>query len=283
MKSVRHANATFAVLCLLASAFPSPAAEDVEWRTDYAKARQEAQEKGRPLVIDCTTQDCYWCKQLEQRTFPDPEVAALLRERCVPLRLEADRHADLMEKLHVHSFPTLLFAGPDGKVLGYQEGFVEAPRLLEQLQKAVAAVATPVSRQTSGGDAAPRRRRARELLDQARDDSREGRFLCALDRCELLAAQYGDLPEAADASQLAVEIKSNPEWAKKTCDQLVDRLGSLYLGLAESLVRQGKPQQAVFYLELVIQTCPNSRHVEAAQARLSLIQGAPARAEDDKK
>ena len=36
--------------------------------------------------------------------------------------------------------------------------------------------------------------------------------------------QYADLPEGGEASQLASEIKTNPEWSKKACDQLADRL-----------------------------------------------------------
>src|SRR5207302_1153553 len=49
----------------------------------------------------------------------------------------------LAEALRVQSFPTLVFAGPDGKILGYQEGFVEAEALKTQLEKVLAAVSPP--------------------------------------------------------------------------------------------------------------------------------------------
>ena len=53
--------------------------------------------------------------------------------------------------------------------------------------------------------------------------------------------------------------------------------------LADTWLRKGQPQQAVFYLERVVQTFPNSRHAETAQVRLSQIQGAPSRATEVKK
>jgi hypothetical protein len=132
-------------------------------------------------------------------------------------------------------------------------------------------------------DAEQRRGRARDLLARAREDYGAQQFLCCLDRCETLAAEYGDLPEGDEAGRLALEIKTNPEWTKAASDQLADRLCVLYLALADSWLKKGQPQQAVFYLERVVQAFPNSRQAEAAQARLSQLQGPPVRSETFKK
>jgi outer membrane protein assembly factor BamD (BamD/ComL family) len=57
----------------------------------------------------------------------------------------------------------------------------------------------------------------------------------------------------------------------------------LYLALADTWLKRGQPQQAVFYLERVVQSFPNTRHAEAAQIRLSQIQGPASKAVDFKK
>jgi thioredoxin-related protein len=358
-------------LTLLAQAGNALGAE-VEWRTDYGKARKEAIEKGRPLVIDFSTENCYWCKQLEQRTFIEPTVVTLLNERCIPLHIDAARSPDLIEKMNIQNYPTLVYASPEGRILGYQEGFIEAPVFREQVQRAVNTVSTPewmtrdldeatkaaaqkeypraltllksivedgkerqvqtkarqliqevekqaaeqlaaakqkadkgdtaeamksageVTKQFAGADAAraakewvatltsrtqvgdqQRKDRAHDLLAQAREDYRTQQFLCCLDRCEVLIAQYPELPEGSEAAQLTADIKSNAEWAKLACDQMSDRLGVLYLALADTCLKKGQPQQAVHYLERVVQNFPASRHAEAAQVRLSQIQGQP--------
>jgi thioredoxin-related protein len=345
--------------------------EDINWRSDYNKARQEAAAKGAPLLIDIGTQSCFWCKQLDARTFRDADLVALLNERFVMLKVDAERSPALAAALRIQSYPTLVFAGPDGKITGYQEGFIEAPPLRKRLLEVLAAVAAPdwmvrdfqdagkaitaanyaralvllknvvedgkaraiqvrarkliedLEKQASdrfararqlaeqgknsealeiitdlsktyagtqavreakrleltlssrSADSAQRSRQARELLAQARVDYRAQLFLCCLDRCELLSMQYADLPEGTQANQLALEIKGNPEWAKKAADQLAERLSGLYFALADGWLKKGQPQQAIVYLERIVQVFPNSRHAETAQARLVQLRGAP--------
>jgi tetratricopeptide (TPR) repeat protein len=360
------------VCCSLLLAFAARADTEVSWRSDYARARQEAVEQGRPLVIDLGTEACFWCKQLDARTFKDPGIIRLLNDRCVPLKVDANRTPYLAQALRVQNYPTLVFASPDGKILGYQEGFLEAPALKDLLGKVLAACATPdwmkrdfeeagkavaasdfakaitllknvvedgkdravqvrarkmlqdlekqaaeraraarelaekgktteaiatadevarvyagtqgardgqmlkgrLASQTEGG-AEQRARRAAELLRQAREDYKSQQFLCCLDRCELLASEFADLPEGTEAGQLAAEIKANPEWTKKACDQLTERLSTLYLALADTMLKKGQPQQAVFYLERIVKHLPHSRHAEEAQVRLARLQGPP--------
>jgi thioredoxin-like negative regulator of GroEL len=359
-------------------AAPVARAQDIEWRYDYNRARQEAADKSRPLLLDFGTEACFWCKQLDTRTFTDPEVRALLNERFVPLKVDANRHHDLAEKLNIRNYPTLVFASSDGRILGFQEGFLEAPKLKEQLKGTLVAVATPewmtrdfqeATRARGAGDLAKtvsllknivedgkgrpvqvqarqmlaeiedqatsklaeartlldkgqtrqgaemltsltkqypgtpaareatvlsltlsvrnesgddRARRARDLLARAREDYKAQLYLCCLDRCEVLIGSYSDLAEAAEASQMAQEIKSNPEWTKLAADQSSDRLCLLYLTLADTWLKRGQPQQATFYLERVIHMFPNTRHAEIAHIRLSQIQGSPSKSVDFK-
>jgi tetratricopeptide (TPR) repeat protein len=122
-----------------------------------------------------------------------------------------------------------------------------------------------------------RTRRARELLAQAREDYRTQQYLCCMDRCEVLATTYADLPEGVEASQLLSEIKSNPEWMRQACETLSDRLGGLYLAMAETWLKKGQPQQAMMCLERVLQAFPGTRQAEAAQTRLAQLNGQPTR------
>jgi thioredoxin-like negative regulator of GroEL len=129
-----------------------------------------------------------------------------------------------------------------------------------------------------------RTRRARELLAEAREDYRTQQYLLCLHRCDVLTAAFGDLPEGAEAAQLAGEIKNSPERLRQAADTAGEQLATLYLALAETSLRRGQPQQAMLWLERVIQTLPNTRQADAAQLRLAQIQGQPAtRAVDFKK
>jgi tetratricopeptide (TPR) repeat protein len=303
-------------------------------------------------------------------TFRDANVVSTINQRFIPLKVDASVHTALAEALRIQSYPTLVLAAPDGKILGTLEGYIEPERLQEHLGRALVSLDNPdwmnrdyrdaakamalsdfarafallksiiedgkdrpiqakarqvlqeVEEQAAGrlarakqlddqgkvaeamtglsellrvfaGTQAAREgsqlltslgakpeikvqlraQRARELLAQARDDYRTQQYLCCLDRCELLAGSYRDLPEGAEALKLAAEIKNNPEWLQQTCLALTDRLGGLYLALAETWMKKGQPQQAVVCLERLIQSCPGTRQADAAHLRLSQIQG----------
>jgi thioredoxin-related protein len=114
-------------------------AQEVRWRTDYAAARKEATDSGRPLLVDFGTEQCVWCRKLDITTFRDPAVAKLITDKFVPVKIDAREEAWLTEALRVRSLPTLFLAAPDGIILATRVGYVDAmgmTRLLEEaLQK----------------------------------------------------------------------------------------------------------------------------------------------------
>jgi thioredoxin-like negative regulator of GroEL len=366
----------FPILLLVTSALAlhllaaAGAEAEVRWRPDYATARKEAQEKGLPLVIDFGTSNCFWCRKLDETTLRDPHVVNIINQQFVALRVDPEQERNLAQYLRITSYPTIVLASPDGRILSTLEGFQEASPFQEALQRTAAAVLPPewmqrdlhnATRWAAAGDyaraipalrgivedgkaravqvtaqkllddiehkaaerigqarqladkgrsteavellsetvrlfpglassreanelfgrlaqvteyrAQQRTRRAKDLLTQAQDFYRSKDYIPCLDRCELLQQQYGDLAEAQDAAALLQEIKSNPEWLQYAAETLSDRLGGLYLSLAESLLARGQAQRAEFYLQRVVQAFPGSRQAEAAQTRLGQLTG----------
>jgi Thioredoxin-like len=126
-----------------------------------------------------------------------------------------------------------------------------------------------------------RSKRVRELLAQAQDFYKTRDYIPCLDRCEIIISTYGDLPEGQQAFMLSSEIKNNPEWLQAAADVMTDRLGGIYLALADSYLKRGDTTRARFYLERVVQAFPGSRMAESAQIRLSQLQpAAPTRADN---
>jgi thioredoxin-like negative regulator of GroEL len=294
----------FVLATSVLSAWPQLAnAQEVHWARDYDTARRDAARSGRPLVIDLGTTNCVYCKKLDAVTFTDQAVIKQLKDQFVAVKVDADADPRLVKALNIQSFPTLVFAAADGKILGIHEGFVDAARFRQQLQRALndaGAVSAPPGPQPSpekspiaeqpaaasgqltvrttvpplelGQDEAERVQQARRLLAQAAEDERSQQYVCCLERCQALVTKYADLPEAADAQRLATRIKSDPELSRRLCDSLSEQLGDLYLGLAEGCLRRQQPQQARSYLERLVQLCPGSRQALAAQQRMSQIQ-----------
>src|SRR5262249_1250784 len=117
--------------------------QDINWRRDYNAARKEATDKSLPLILDVGTENCFWCKKLDTTTFRDPTIASVLNGQLFPLRVDAEREAALADALRISTYPTLVLAAPDGKILGTLEGYMEAPRLHEHLQRVLASLSNP--------------------------------------------------------------------------------------------------------------------------------------------
>ena len=66
-------------------------AQEVQWRYDYIKARQEAKEKNRPVFVDFGTVNCTWCRKLDTTTFRDPSVVQILNEQFIPESGDCDQ------------------------------------------------------------------------------------------------------------------------------------------------------------------------------------------------
>jgi thioredoxin-related protein len=116
---------------------------DVQFRTDYNETRVEADKKGLPIIIYCTRDACPWCVRLQVETFSNPVVAKSMNERFVPLKVHAGQDPRLIEALKIRAFPTVILAAPDGKILMTVEGFQEAVKFQENLQRVLASVGNP--------------------------------------------------------------------------------------------------------------------------------------------
>src|SRR5205085_1408605 len=129
--------------------------------------RREAAETGRPLLLDFGTEACFWCKKLDATTFRDPNVAKLLNEHFIPVKIDGNKDERLTQAAKVESYPTLILATADGNVLGRHPGFADVAQLTALLGKATtpaAPQAKPTTTVSVESDA-DRLRRAKEQID----------------------------------------------------------------------------------------------------------------------
>ncbi|MBL8795301.1 MAG: DUF255 domain-containing protein [Planctomycetia bacterium] len=263
--------AAFGVALLLAL-LPRPAsAEEIQWRQDYHAARQEAKTTNRPLVMDFGTANCFWCKKLDGSTFREPAIIRQLNEQFIPLKIDAEREAQLTQQLNIRSFPTLVFAAPDGRILGKHAGFVEAAQFGQQLRRALAD-SRPAENAAPPAAAPPpldRGRLAVCLLAKAQEDQRQGRFAGCLECCRVLVALYPDLPQTEDARAIIRQISADPHQGPQASAQLAEQLAGLYLEMAQAAQRQDRAALAIEYWQRVVQLTPGSALSRVAEQQLA--------------
>jgi len=129
------------VLIGFAQETPLPQPASISWRTNYNQAKKEAEDKTLPLLIDFYMFNCPPCEMLERTTFRDPKIVELLKDRCIPVKINGEVETMLRDHLRITSYPTLVLANAEGKILGTLVGGTEvSSKLLNSLEQ----IAPPV-------------------------------------------------------------------------------------------------------------------------------------------
>lgn len=97
--------------------------DPVDWEPFDAEALERARALDRPLFVSIGYAACHWCHVMAEESFRDPEVAALLNERFVCVKVDREERPDLdavyLEAVQAMTgtggWPMSVFATPDGK------------------------------------------------------------------------------------------------------------------------------------------------------------------------
>jgi thiol:disulfide interchange protein DsbD len=112
---------------------------DLKWRTDEEAALAEARSSGKPVLLDFTAAWCAACKELDERTWVEPRVAAEL-DRYVLLRLDLTERTPETQAVgtrwKVQGLPTVIVLDRGGQEVDRFFGFRSADQILPLLKRA---------------------------------------------------------------------------------------------------------------------------------------------------
>jgi thioredoxin-like negative regulator of GroEL len=249
MNSTNRINRVMILFAIIAFAGVSVAhGSGVVWKSDYAAARKEAFEKGRPIVIVFSGESCIWCRKLESATLRDAGVMAALTERFVCLKVDGDREVNLTQALKVQSYPTVIIAAPDGKILATIDGFVEATKFLEQLNRAAPPTPSPTP-------------------DWMIQDFQEAARAVAISDYSRAISLLKELTK--DGGDRSIQIK-----ARIVLGDL-EQQANAQLALARTLQQKGRSQEAVDVLSDLMRSYSGTRAANESTALLTNIAAKP--------
>jgi uncharacterized protein YyaL (SSP411 family) len=136
---------TALALVVLAVASRALAAEDpkrVDWRPWSDAAFEKARREHRLVLLDLEAVWCHWCHVMDEKTYGDPRVAAILREHYVTLKVDQDARPDVSKRYEDWGWPATIVFAPDGTELARRRGYI-LPEAMAAMLEALVESPTP--------------------------------------------------------------------------------------------------------------------------------------------
>ncbi|MCI4362538.1 MAG: thioredoxin domain-containing protein [Thermoplasmata archaeon] len=102
----------------------SAAEQAIDWYPWGTEPFELARRLGRPVLIDVGAVWCHWCHVMDEGTYSDPEVARILAEEFVAVKVDRDENPEVDRRFQRQvnalsgegGWPLTAFATPDGEV-----------------------------------------------------------------------------------------------------------------------------------------------------------------------
>jgi len=100
------------------------AQQPVDWYPWSDGAFQRARELDRPILVDIGAVWCHWCHVIDRESYEDPELAKIINENFVAVKVDRDERPDVDARYQAAvgaltgqgGWPLTAFLTPDGKV-----------------------------------------------------------------------------------------------------------------------------------------------------------------------
>ncbi|MBY0359279.1 MAG: DUF255 domain-containing protein [Candidatus Obscuribacterales bacterium] len=125
------------ILCMLALSLPVHA-ETPSWQSWSETLFDNAQKQNKLVLLDLEAVWCHWCHVMDQKTYADPKVAALLKERFIAVKVDQDSRPDLANRYEDYGWPATIIFNAKGEELVKRSGYIEAGEMLALLKKLAA-------------------------------------------------------------------------------------------------------------------------------------------------
>src|SRR5436309_1444678 len=97
--------------------------QPVQWQQWGEEAFAEARRENKPMLLDIGAVWCHWCHVMDRESYDDPELAAIVNEHFIAVKVDRDERPDIDSRYQAAvqavsgqgGWPLTSFLAPDGK------------------------------------------------------------------------------------------------------------------------------------------------------------------------
>jgi uncharacterized protein YyaL (SSP411 family) len=129
---------TGSVWAASSTANPSP----IAWQPWSATVFDQAKREHKFVLLDLEAVWCHWCHVMDETTYGNQQVVALMRSKYIAVRVDQDSRPDISNRYEDYGWPATVVFGGDGGEIVKRQGYIE-PREMIAMLKAIIADPTP--------------------------------------------------------------------------------------------------------------------------------------------
>jgi uncharacterized protein YyaL (SSP411 family) len=97
--------------------------QPVQWHEWSAEAFETAKRENKPILLDVGAVWCHWCHVMDRESYEDPEIAAIINQHFVAIKVDRDERPDVDSRYQTAvqaisgqgGWPLTAFLTPEGK------------------------------------------------------------------------------------------------------------------------------------------------------------------------
>src|SRR4051812_47416862 len=102
-----------AALALLAGRAAAAETPPLKWQPWTDQIFEQAKRENRFVIMNLHAVWCHWCHVMEEKTYRDHDVIALLQSKYLTVEVDADARPDLANRYEDYGWPATIVFGPD--------------------------------------------------------------------------------------------------------------------------------------------------------------------------
>ncbi len=171
-----------AVLLPRASLAEETPSAQIPWQPWSNEVFARAEKEHRFVLLDLGAVWCHWCHVMEDITYRDPKVIALIRQRYIAVRVDQDARPDLSNRYEDYGWPATVVFNFDGSEIVKRQGYIPPKPMASMLQAIIddpspgpsIVEAAPLEQASGAGLEPQQREKLRKILRDAYDAKNRG-------------------------------------------------------------------------------------------------------------
>jgi hypothetical protein len=157
--------------------------QPIAWQTTWSPTVfTQAAREHRFVLLDLHAVWCHWCHVMDDETYRDPAVRALIARQYLPVSVDADADPDLASRYGEWGWPATIVLAADGTEIVKRRGYIAPPEMASLLEAIIddpspgpsVHPATAIARATAGQLDATQRAALLKANDALYDEANGG-------------------------------------------------------------------------------------------------------------